>query len=92
MRKITRGIWSIDQFDDLLLAALMLCALSLVSAQHQARTLFVALERAQAMAVHGGVVARDGEGAGTAQAGMLVSLRGVALLVETKQHFSLEIC
>ena len=31
-----------------LLAALMLCALSLVSAQHQARTLFVAHERAQA--------------------------------------------
>ncbi|KDP83454.1 MULTISPECIES: cell division protein FtsL [Cupriavidus] len=31
-----------------LLAALMLCALSLVSAQHQARTLFVAYERAQA--------------------------------------------
>ena len=31
-----------------LLAALILCALSLVSAQHQARTLFVALERAQA--------------------------------------------
>ncbi|MGO4330761.1 cell division protein FtsL [Cupriavidus sp. 2TAF22] len=31
-----------------LLAALMLCALSLVSAQHQARTLFVAFERAQA--------------------------------------------
>jgi len=30
-----------------LLVALMLCALSLVSAQHQARTLFVALERAQ---------------------------------------------
>jgi len=30
-----------------LLAALLLCALSLVSAQHQARTLFVALERAQ---------------------------------------------
>ena len=30
-----------------LLFALMLCALSLVSAQHQARTLFVALERAQ---------------------------------------------
>ncbi|MDF3832229.1 cell division protein FtsL [Cupriavidus basilensis] len=31
-----------------LLAALMLCALSLVSAQHQARTLFVAVDRAQA--------------------------------------------
>jgi cell division protein FtsL len=31
-----------------LLAALMLCALSLVSAQHEARTLFVAHERAQA--------------------------------------------
>jgi cell division protein FtsL len=31
-----------------LLAALMLCALSLVSAQHQARTLFVALDRTQA--------------------------------------------
>ncbi|WP_020204716.1 MULTISPECIES: cell division protein FtsL [Cupriavidus] len=31
-----------------LLAALIFCALSLVSAQHQARTLFVALERAQA--------------------------------------------
>ena len=30
-----------------LLAALLFCALSLVSAQHQARTLFVALERAQ---------------------------------------------
>ncbi|AOY92662.1 cell division protein FtsL [Cupriavidus sp. USMAA2-4] len=30
-----------------LLVALMLCALSLVGAQHQARTLFVALERAQ---------------------------------------------
>ncbi len=30
-----------------LLAALIFCALSLVSAQHQARTLFVALERAQ---------------------------------------------
>ncbi|MEN7528390.1 MULTISPECIES: cell division protein FtsL [unclassified Cupriavidus] len=33
-----------------LLAALMLCALSLVSAQHQARTLFVALERGQSEA------------------------------------------
>ncbi|RLK44049.1 cell division protein FtsL [Cupriavidus plantarum] len=31
-----------------LLAALVFCALSLVGAQHQARTLFVALERAQA--------------------------------------------
>lgn len=31
-----------------LLFALMLCALALVSAQHEARTLFVALERAQA--------------------------------------------
>jgi len=31
-----------------LLAALIFCALSLVSAQHQARTLFVAMERAQA--------------------------------------------
>lgn len=31
-----------------LLGALILCALSLVSAQHEARTLFVALERAQA--------------------------------------------
>ena len=30
-----------------LLAALIFCALSLVSAQHQARTLFVAMERAQ---------------------------------------------
>ena len=30
-----------------LLGALILCALSLVSAQHEARTLFVALERAQ---------------------------------------------
>ncbi|MGO4306307.1 MULTISPECIES: cell division protein FtsL [unclassified Cupriavidus] len=30
-----------------LLAALIFCALSLVGAQHQARTLFVALERAQ---------------------------------------------
>lgn len=31
-----------------LLAALICCALSLVGAQHQARTLFVALERTQA--------------------------------------------
>ena len=31
-----------------LLAALIFCALSLVGAQHQARTLFVALERTQA--------------------------------------------
>ncbi len=31
-----------------LLGALILCALSLVSAQHEARTLFVALEREQA--------------------------------------------
>ncbi|MBY4899324.1 cell division protein FtsL [Cupriavidus sp. AU9028] len=31
-----------------LLAALILCALSLVGAQHEARTLFVALEREQA--------------------------------------------
>ncbi len=30
-----------------LLAALIFCALSLVGAQHQARTLFVAMERAQ---------------------------------------------
>ena len=35
-----------------LLAALVLCALSLVNAQYQSRRLFIELERAQALAQH----------------------------------------